>query len=342
MENTYIIEETISLNEKGDGIATIDQSLLPNEERKITLRTKEDVWDAIKTLKVRGAPVIGICAAYGIYLAVRNCDLKEDLFRTFRESKDYLNSARPTAVNLSWALEQMDGVLEKNREKTSEEIRKALLRKAERMKADDIKTCRKIGENTLNIINDGDSILTHCNAGSLATVKYGTALAGIYMGIEKGWNFNVYADETRPLLQGARLTSYELSRAGANVTLICDNMAASVMKKGLVDIVLVGADRIAANGDTANKIGTSALAVLAKYYNIPFYVCAPTSTIDMACSSGDKIVIEERDGSEITEQWYEKRMAPDAVNVINPAFDVTDHELITGIITEKGILTFSE
>lgn len=333
------MNETISLNEKKDGILTIDQSLLPNEEREIELKTKEDVWDAIKKLKVRGAPVIGICAAFGVYLAVRDCNSKEDLLKTFQEAKEYLAGARPTAVNLTWALGQMEKSLDKNKEKDLEDLKKALLKKAEKLKEDDIKTCRSIGENALNIINDGDGILTHCNAGSLATVKYGTALAGIYVGLEKGWNFNVYADETRPLLQGARLTAHELSKAGVDVTLICDSMAATVMKKGLIDIVLVGADRIAANGDTANKIGTAGLAILADYYDIPFYVCAPTSTIDLNCSSGDKIIIEERAANEITDMWYEKKMAPDAVNVINPAFDVTDHQLITGFITEKGIVS---
>lgn len=298
----------------------LDQTLLPNEEKYIEMRTKEDFFEAIKKLRVRGAPAIGIAAAYAMAV------IDDDKY----ELKKYLDSSRPTAVNLSWATGEMIKAYENGEN---------LIEKAISIHKEDIEMCRKISEYGLSLLKDGNSLLTHCNAGALATSKYGTGLGPILLGKEKGFNFKVFSDETRPLLQGARLTSYELQKAGVDVTLICDNMAGLLMKKGMIDAVLVGTDRIAANGDIANKIGTSSVAVLAKYYNIPFYVLGPYSTIDFNCKSGDDIVIEERDADEIKEMFFEKPVALKETKCYNPAFDVTDHELITAIITEKGIVT---
>lgn len=300
-------------------VLILDQTLLPNEEKYIEMRTKEDFYDAIKKLRVRGAPAIGIAAAYAMAV------IDEDKY----ELKKYLDSSRPTAVNLSWATSEMIKAYENGEN---------LVEKAISIHKEDIEMCLKISEYGLSLLKDGDSLLTHCNAGALATSKYGTGLGPILLGKEKGCNFKVFSDETRPLLQGARLTSYELQKAGVDVTLICDNMAGLLMKKGMIDAVLVGTDRIAANGDIANKIGTSSVAVLAKYYNIPFYVLGPYSTIDFNCKSGDDIVIEERDADEIKEMFFEKPVALKETKCYNPAFDVTDHELITAIITEKGIV----
>ena len=300
-------------------VLILDQTLLPNEEKYIEMRTKEDFYDAIKKLRVRGAPAIGIAAAYAMAV------VDEDKY----ELKKYLDSSRPTAVNLSWATSEMIKAYENGEN---------LIEKAISIHKEDIEMCRKVSEYGLSLLKDGDSLLTHCNAGALATSKYGTGLGPILLGKEKGYNFKVFSDETRPLLQGARLTSYELQKAGVDVTLICDNMAGLLMKKGMIDAVLVGTDRIAANGDIANKIGTSSVAVLAKYYNIPFYVLGPYSTIDFNCKSGDDIVIEERDADEIKEMFFEKPVALKETKCYNPAFDVTDHELITAIITEKGIV----
>ena len=297
----------------------LDQTLLPNEEIYITPESKEDYYNAIKTLQVRGAPAIGIFAAYA--MAMLEGDKKK--------LKEYLDSARPTAVNLSWATARMLDAYNSG---------KSLIDEAIAIHNEDKEMCRKISEYGLSLIEDGFGILTHCNAGALATSEYGTGLGPLLLGKEKGYNFRVYTDETRPLLQGARLTSYELERAGIDVTLICDNMASLVMKQGKINAVLVGADRIAANGDTANKIGTSGAAILAKHYGIPFYVLAPYSTIDFSCESGKDIVIEERDGSEIKEMFFEKPTALKETKCFNPAFDVTDNELITAIITEKGII----
>lgn len=264
----------------------------------------------------------------------------EAFYEKFREQKEFLNSSRPTAVNLSWALNRMERVcLKAGREegKTVSEVVEILHRESVAIKEEDIWVCKTIGENGLSLVKPGDGILTHCNAGQLATSKYGTATAPIYLGQERGYNFHVFADETRPLLQGARLTAYELYSSGVDVTLICDNMSAMVMKNGWVDAVFVGCDRVAANGDAANKIGTSVVATVAKRYGVPFYVCAPTSTIDYDTPTGDEIKIEQRPAEEVTEMWYKERMAPEGIKVFNPAFDVTDHELITAIVTEYGI-----
>lgn len=332
--------ETVALDEENNGVIIIDQTRLPETVELVTLKTAKEIWDAIYLLKVRGAPAIGVAAAFGIYvLANEIAEQEYDLFyKEFKKQKDYLNSARPTAVNLLWALERMEQVCRANSSQSVQAIKAALKEEAIRIKQEDIQVCKKIGEYGLSLVKPGDGILTHCNAGQLATCKYGTATAPIYLGHERGYHFKVYADETRPLLQGARLTAYELASAGIDVTLICDNMAGMVMKNGWIQAVFVGCDRVAANGDTANKIGTSGVAVLAKHYGIPFYICAPTSTIDRNTPTGAGIPIEERKAEEVTQMWYQKRMAPAGVQVFNPAFDVTDHELITAIITEYGIV----
>lgn len=334
--------ETVALAEAQNAVIIIDQTLLPGRTELIALRTAEEIWEAIYLLKVRGAPAIGVAAALGIYVLAREIDAEdfEVFYEKFREYKEYLDSARPTAVNLSWALKRMErAALQAGREEKHSvaEVKEILRREALGIRQEDIEVCRRIGENGLSLVKPGDGILTHCNAGQLATVKYGTATAPIYLGQERGYHFKVFADETRPLLQGARLTAYELHSSGVDVTLICDNMSANVMSKGLVQAVFVGCDRVAANGDTANKIGTSVVATVAKHYGVPVYICAPTSTIDMDTPTGAEIHIEERPEHEVTEKWYKERMAPEGVKVYNPAFDVTDHELIAGIVTEYGV-----
>lgn len=365
-----------------DKLIILDQTKLPGEEAYIELKTKEDVWDAIYKLKVRGAPAIGIAAAYGLYICTRDfAGTPAEFFAHAKETAEYLNSSRPTAVNLSWAMKRMVGVLEsflgngpaaqcvckENVQQAEvpgsakescckpEVLRKAkellflepevltkakelLFLEAEAIRQEDEAACYSMGERGLSLLKPGMGILTHCNAGTLAASRYGTCLAPIYLGSERGYDFKVFADETRPLLQGARLTSWELSRAGIDVTLICDNMAATVMKKGWIDAVVVGCDRMAANGDGANKIGTSAVAILAKHYGIPFYMFVPTSTIDLNTPTGEDIQIELREGDEIYKMWYAHDMAPEGVKTFNPSFDVTEADNITAIITEKGIV----
>lgn len=332
--------DTVMLDETRRAVVIIDQTKLPGQLEWLSLTTAQQMWDAIYRLQVRGAPAIGVAAAMGIYLLAEAMpqDSFEQFYGEFRRQKDFLDSSRPTAVNLSWALNRMERVVLAHRKERVEEIVEALHREALAIRNEDIEVCRRIGEHGLSLIQPGDGILTHCNAGRLATVRYGTATAPIYLAQEQGYGLRVFCDETRPLLQGARLTAYELQEAGVDTTLICDNMSAAVMKKGWVDAVFVGCDRVAANGDTANKIGTSVVAAVARQYGVPLYVCAPTSTIDMACRSGEDIVIEERDAGEVTKMWYERPMAPEGVKVFNPAFDVTDHSLIAGIVTEYGIL----
>lgn len=332
--------ESVRLDDLNSELVIIDQTLLPGETRFLHLKTQEEIWKAIYLLQVRGAPAIGIAAAMGIYLGAKSIEAEdyESFYETFKKMKDYLASSRPTAVNLFWALERMERVVSHNKANSLASIKRALHDEAVEIRKEDIRVCQKIGEYGLSLLQPHMGILTHCNAGPIATSKYGTALAPILMGQEQGYGFKVFADETRPLLQGARLTAYELEMAGVDVTLICDNMASIVMKNGWVQAIFVGCDRVAANGDAANKIGTSGVAILAKHYGIPFYVCAPTSTIDLKCLTGDQIEIEERPHEEITEMWYKKRMAPQNVKCYNPAFDVTDHSLITAIITEHGIL----
>lgn len=340
MEQKNILNyDTVALDSEKGELVIINQTKLPYDIEILRLNTQKQIWDAIYRLEVRGAPAIGIAGAIGAYLAAK--DIKSEDFDTFYsefvKAKDYLDSSRPTAVNLSWALNRMEKVVLDNKDKSVAEIVELLHKEAVEIKEEDIWVCKTIGEYGLSLVKPGDGLLTHCNAGQLATSKYGTATAAMYLGHEKGYNFRVFADETRPLLQGARLTAFELHSAGIDVTLICDNMASSVMKKGWIDAVFVGCDRVAANGDTANKIGTSGVGILAKYYGVPMYICAPTSTIDMNCQTGKDIHIEERPAEEITEMWYKERMAPDGVKTFNPAFDVTDHECIAGIITEYGI-----
>ena len=322
---------------QGDSLALLDQTRLPTEEVWDNYTDYRKVVDAIRRLVVRGAPAIGIAAAYAVCLAAM--EFRDQTPEDFRASMDQamrdLAASRPTAVNLLWSLDRMRLTL--SAAGCSAEAIPILTREAEAIHREDIAMNRKIGRYGAELVHPGARILTHCNAGAIATGGYGTALGVVRAAHAKGNVEMVYCDETRPLLQGARLTSYELQRAGVDVTLICDNMASIVMKNGWVQACFVGCDRVAANGDTANKIGTSGVAILAKHYGIPVYVLGPTSTIDMACPDGDHIPIEERDGEEIKTMWYEKPMALPEVKCYNPAFDVTDHELIAGIVTEKGI-----
>lgn len=331
--------DTVCLNEEKNAVVIIDQTKLPGKIQLLELKTAEEIWNAIYLLQVRGAPAIGVAAAYGIYVLanqIKTADT-ELFYQEFERQKKYLDSARPTAVNLSWALNRMEQVVKSHAAESVEEIKAALKKEAVLIQEEDIWVCKMIGEYGLSLVKPGDGILTHCNAGRLATSKYGTATAPIYLGEERGYHFRVFADETRPLLQGARLTAFELCESGVDVTLICDNMSATVMKNGWINAVFVGCDRVAANGDTANKIGTSVVAAVAKQYGVPVYICAPTATIDRNTPTGDEILIEQRPAEEVTQMWYKERMAPENVKVFNPAFDVTDHALIAGIITEYGI-----
>ena len=331
--------DTVRLDDENNAVVIIDQTKLPGKIEIISLHTAQEIWNAIYLLQVRGAPAIGVAAAYGIYVLAKRMDTEDydTFYREFVRQKEYLDSSRPTAVNLSWALNRMQRVVEAHSGETVAQIKEALHRESVAIQEEDIWVCRMIGEHGLTLVKPGDGILTHCNAGQLATSKYGTATAPIYLGEERGYHFHVFADETRPLLQGARLTAFELQSSGVDVTLICDNMSATVMKNGWVNAVFVGCDRVAANGDAANKIGTSVVAAVAKYYGVPVYICAPTSTIDLNTPTGAEIKIEQRPAEEVTEMWYKERMAPEGVKVYNPAFDVTDHELIAGIVTEYGV-----
>ena len=319
-------------------IRLIDQTLLPNEFKQIYCDDVEAVWEAIKSLRVRGAPAIGIAAALGTVLGAWKSQAEN--YTEFADElagiTDYLGTSRPTAVNLFWALNRMTKTAEQHQDMPIPRLKQVLLNEALRIIEEDRTMCRAIGEHGLQLLSEGDTILTHCNAGGLATSDYGTALAVMFTAHEAGKNISVYADETRPLLQGSRLTAWELMQAGIDVTLICDNMAAQVMKEGKIQCAVVGADRIAANGDAANKIGTYNVAILAQAHEIPFYVAAPTSTLDLSTQTGDQIPIEERSPEEVTE-GFGKRTAPEGVKVYSPAFDVTPAHLITAIITEKGI-----
>lgn len=328
----------VSFN-SNDELIILDQTRLPGEEKYLKLDTKEDVYVAIKKLRVRGAPAIGIAAAFGLYVATRDSEARTmDEFREeVGQVSEYLKKARPTAVNLAWALDRLTDKLE-GFDGSVQAAKKLLLQEARVIRQEDEDACRHMGEYGLSLLKPGMGILTHCNAGTLATAKYGTSLAALYLGKERGYDFRVFADETRPVLQGSRLTAFELSKADIDVTLICDSMANQVMKNGWVDAVLVGCDRMAANGDGANKIGTNGLAILAKEYNIPFYMFVPTSSLDLDTPTGDDIEIELRDGEEIYKMWYEKPMAPEGIKTYNPSFDVTPAEYITAIVTEKGIV----
>ncbi|MBM7565382.1 S-methyl-5-thioribose-1-phosphate isomerase [Paenibacillus sacheonensis] len=324
----------------GAQLDLLDQRLLPEEIVYLPLVSAQDVWEAIRHLKVRGAPAIGIAAAYGVVLGSRNAEKNlSEWLRAVREAAAHLATSRPTAVNLFWALDRMTARAEALAASGSDlaACKDALLQEAIAIQSEDEETNRLIGEHALTLFQDGMGVLTHCNAGGLATAKYGTALAPFYLALEQGIQLRVFADETRPVLQGARLTAFELQQAGVDVTLICDNMAGMVMSKGWIDAVIVGTDRVAANGDVANKIGTYSVAVLAKAHGIPFYVACPLSTIDLNTPSGSEIPIEERNAEEITE-GFGKRTAPAGIKVYNPAFDVTPNEYVTAIITEKGII----
>lgn len=325
-------DRNCQLTADGTGLIVLDQTLLPNEERYITLRSAEEVADAISRLCVRGAPLIGVAAALGMAVAVRHCVAKGMcLEESVRHCHSTIANARPTAVNLRWALDSMLP------HATSPE---SLLKAALALKASEEATFEAIALHGSSLITPGMGILTHCNAGYLATGgSYGTALAPIYKAHEQGKEPHVYADETRPLLQGARLTAYELTRRGVRTTLICDNMAATVMAQGKVQMVLVGCDRVAANGDTANKIGTLGVAILAHHFGIPFYVCGPSSTFDPTTPTGNDIRIEQRNPEEVRSLWYRQPLAPADCHILNPAFDVTPRHLITAFITEKGIIS---
>lgn len=387
-----MITPTVKYDEAAGAILITDQTLLPGEVRVVELRTMTSVWDAIRKLQVRGAPAIGVTAAYAMALAALQAVQSGGgrsgarLIVYLRETGEYLKSSRPTAVNLAWAVDRMIGVAETfwgrrlkecaagdaenvARDGHNEaicgqpsmigtdwdtenvfggnaggmadpvtEIVDVLRRESALIASEDTNACRAIGEYGLTLLKPGMTVLTHCNAGRLATTAYGTATAPVYVGLEKGIPLKVYCDETRPLLQGARLTAFELMNAGVDTTLICDNMASHVMGKGLIDAVFTGCDRVAANGDAANKIGTLSVAVNARYHGIPFYICAPLSTIDPKCAQGADILIEERAPEEVTDFWYVRPMAPPNVKVANPSFDVTPAELISAIITERGII----
>ena len=287
--------DTVRLDDENNAVVIIDQTKLPGKIEIISLHTAQEIWNAIYLLQVRGAPAIGVAAAYGIYVLAKRMDTEDydTFYREFVRQKEYLDSSRPTAVNLSWALNRMQRVVEAHSGETVAQIKEALHRESVAIQEEDIWVCRMIGEHGLTLVKPGDGILTHCNAGQLATSKYGTATAPIYLGEERGYHFHVFADETRPLLQGARLTAFELQSSGVDVTLICYNMSATVMKNGWVNAVFVGCDRVAANGDAANKIGTSVVAAVAKYYGVPVYICAPTSTIDLNTPTGAGITIEQ-------------------------------------------------
>lgn len=338
--------DTVFLSEI-DGIPAlgfIDQTLLPHRLVVKEVVSLDSMVSAIQRLEVRGAPAIGVAAALGVYVASwhRTQNLGEktssfpDLLKMVHEICTVLAASRPTAVNLSWAVERMRRAACAS--PTADDVLGALRREALSLHDQDLRTCRAIGAYGATLLHDGDAVLTHCNAGRLCAVRYGTATAPLYTAAEQGLRVSAFCDETRPLLQGARLTALELHAAGIPTTLICDNMSASMMRDHRVQAVFVGCDRVAANGDTANKIGTSMVALAAHYYGIPFYVCAPTSTIDLNVASGAGIPIEQRAASEVTDLWYAQPMAPEGVSVQNPAFDVTDANLITAFVTEHGIV----
>lgn len=321
-----------------NAVKMLDQTLLPRQKVYLRIEDTATMWDAIKRLCVRGAPAIGDAAALGVYLGIRNSSATDHaaFMADLKKTTDYLATSRPTAVNLFWALDRMTRVAQANVALTIPDLKARLLDEARTIVDEDLATCHAIGRHANELIADGATVLTHCNAGGLATAGYGTALAGIYTAHAAGKKVSVYADETRPLLQGARITTFELMEAGVPVTLICDNMAATVMREGRIDLVIVGADRIAANGDAANKIGTYGVAIIAKEHGVPFYVAAPLSTIDRDTTTGAGIPIEERDPLEVT-NWGGVPTAPEGCQVYSPAFDVTPASMIAGIITEKGV-----
>ncbi|NLW51509.1 MAG: S-methyl-5-thioribose-1-phosphate isomerase [Candidatus Brocadiaceae bacterium] len=332
--------ETIRWVGGTDGrVELVDQTLLPAEFKYRTCETVQEVWEAIRTLRVRGAPAIGIAAAMGVVLGVRRALPRgvEAMRGELEPVSDYLASSRPTAVNLVWALERMKRTAREHADPAPGAFLQRLLEEALRILEEDRDVCRRIGRHGADLLADGATVLTHCNAGGLATADYGTALGVLFAAHEQGKRLSVYVDETRPLLQGARLTAWELQQAGIPATLICDNMAAHVMQRRGVDAVIVGADRIAANGDAANKIGTYGLSVLAREHGVPFYVAAPISTFDLSLADGSLIPIEERAAEEVT-RWGGHVTAPEGIAVYNPAFDVTPARNIAAIITEEGVI----
>lgn len=331
--------DNVRLSDDGRAVRILDQSLLPNETIYLELQTPEELYEAIATLRVRGAPAIGIFAGYALYVLALQTKTTSyaDFLAECQKNRDYLNSSRPTAVNLRHMLDRVLAVVQSMPCADIPAIQAAMGQMAKAIHEEDIAMCTAISEYGLSLVKAGDGILTHCNAGPLATSRYGTGLGPLFLAQERGIPLHAFCDETRPLLQGARLTAYELQRAGIDCTLICDNMASLVMKQGKINACFVGCDRVARNGDTANKIGTSGVAILAKHYGIPFYVLGPSSTIDFTCPDGDHIPIELRDGAEIKEKFFSKPSSLPEVKCYNPAFDVTDHELITAIVTEKGI-----
>ena len=339
--------DSVELSPNGRDVIILDQSLLPNQEKFLHLTSAEQVFYAITLLKVRGAPAIGIAGAFGLAMCMNRFKAKnlQAFDKEFLRVKRYLYISRPTAVSLMVTLDRMERCYYEAEEEAKDKsdfeairfIRERLTAEARAIKLEDIQKCLAIAEAGFSLLHPGVGILTYCNAGHLAVSRYGTALSPIYYAQQKGYMPKVYSCETRPMLQGSRLTAYELSKAGIDVTLICDNMAADVMSRGKIDIVFFGCDRIAANGDVANKVGSSMLAVLAKHYGIPGYSIGPASTIDFSTKTGKDIVIEERPAFEVTDMYFDKPVAPKGVKVYNPAFDVTPADLLTGIITEKGI-----
>ena len=323
----------------GQSLRIMDQTKLPHEEIYLDLKNVKEVWEAIRNLRVRGAPALGVVAAYGLYLGIKDSPAqhRSDFLAQIHKVKSYLETSRPTAVNLFTALGRVEEKLKNTPFSSSEEGKKEVLSEAKKIQKEDETFCDRIAEFGLPLIPVGAAILTHCNAGALATAGVGTALAIIFKAKEKGKKISVFADETRPLLQGSRLTAWELQRRGIDFTLICDNMAGWMMRQKRVDLVLVGADRIAANGDAANKIGTYSLAVLARHHKIPFYVAAPVTTFDLNLPDGESIPIEERHGNEVA-CFGGKRIAPPGIKICNPAFDVTPASLITAFITDQGVI----
>ena len=333
--------DNVRLSPDGTSVILLDQSLLPGRVEERQVRSLDEMVEAIRALRVRGAPAIGIFAGYCLYVLAGQLERQgltgADFFKELDRQGKILAAARPTAVNLAWAVDRLSRRAASMAGTSVSEIVRALGEEARAIHQEDMEMCENISRYGLSLLKEGDGVLTHCNAGPLATSRYGTGQGPFHLAAQLGMKLKVYADETRPLLQGARLTAWELQRAGVDVTLICDNMASMVMKNGWIQACMVGCDRVAANGDVANKIGTSGVAILARHYGIPFYVLGPTSTIDLNCPDGDHIPIEERDGEEIRSLWYREPMAPEGVKCYNPAFDVTPNELITAIITEKGI-----
>ena len=328
--------QTLEWTDKG--VRFIDQRKLPTEEVYVNCKTHAQVADVIRNMVVRGAPAIGVAAAMGIALGVSNskAETSGDLKRDFDAVCDLIGKTRPTAVNLFWAIRRMQEKFERIRIRPLRQIKQEMIAEAKRMHAEDIAANQAMGRHGATLMPSAGGVLTHCNAGALATAGYGTALGVIRAAVEQGKKIHVYADETRPFLQGSRLTAWELMKDGIPTTVISDNMAGAMMKQGKIGAIVVGADRIAANGDVANKIGTYTVAVLAREHGIPFYVAAPTSTMDLACPDGSAIPIEQRNGNEVT-HIAGKQMVPDGVSVENPAFDVTPAKYVAAIITEKGV-----